>query len=264
MSGKGESKLLEYCLYQDIAAGRGCGLIDPHFLLVDDLLRLLVTRSILANPDIRHPLIYVDPACTDYVVPFNVLATEAEHPYDIAATVLEAFRRTWPECLSETSHFSNVVTTALIVLIKNGLTLMHMPRLLTNTEFREQCLGRVTDSSIVEFFIGAFSLNPRLKLMLGQRANPLDFQAIIDEGKILLLDLEHSDGETLTLSGRLPPLPSRTPDGALSSWTPRWNQYPAQATPSHTSPRSRSRNMATRISGVWWPSTTLCRSSSLY
>ena len=33
MSGKGKSKLLEYCLCQDIAAGRGCGLIDPHFLL---------------------------------------------------------------------------------------------------------------------------------------------------------------------------------------------------------------------------------------
>jgi hypothetical protein len=38
VSGKGKSKLLEHCLYQDIAAGRGCGLIDPHSLLADDLL----------------------------------------------------------------------------------------------------------------------------------------------------------------------------------------------------------------------------------
>ena len=71
MSGKGKSKLLEYCLYQDVAAGRGCGLIDPHSLLVDDLLRLLVTRRILANPDIRNRLIYVDPARTDYVIPLT-------------------------------------------------------------------------------------------------------------------------------------------------------------------------------------------------
>jgi hypothetical protein len=117
MSGKGKSKLLEWCLYQDIAAGRGCGLIDPHSLLVDDLLRLLITQGVLANPDIRHRLIYVDPARIDYVIPFNVLATQAEHPYDIAAAVLEAFRRTWPECLREAPHFSNVVTAALIVLI---------------------------------------------------------------------------------------------------------------------------------------------------
>jgi hypothetical protein len=54
MSGKGKSKLLEWCLYQDIAAGRGCGLIDSHSLLVDDLLRLLVTRGVLANADIRQ------------------------------------------------------------------------------------------------------------------------------------------------------------------------------------------------------------------
>jgi hypothetical protein len=224
MSGKGKSKLLEYCLYQDIAAGRGCGLIDPHSLLVDDLLRLLITRGVRADPDTRHRLIYVDPARTDYVVPFNVLATQAEHPYDIAAAVLEAFRRTWPECLKEAPHFSNVVTAALIVLIENGLTLMHMPRLLTNTEFREQCLERVTDGSIVEFFhdrydrwgreapvmrestlnkIGAFSLNPRLKLMLGQKANHLDFRAMMDEGKVLLLDLGRSDGETNRLIGSL-------------------------------------------------------------
>jgi hypothetical protein len=152
MSGKGKSKLLEWCLYQDIATGRGCGLIDPHSLLVDDLLRLLITQNVLANPDIRHRLIYVDPARRDYVIPFNVLATQAEHPYYIAAIVLEAFQRTWPECLKEAPHFSNVVTAALIVLIENRLTPMHMPRLLTNAEFREQCLEKVTDTSIAEFF----------------------------------------------------------------------------------------------------------------
>jgi hypothetical protein len=37
----------------------------------------------------------------------NVLATQAEHPYDIAAIVLGVFRRTWPECLREAPHFSN-------------------------------------------------------------------------------------------------------------------------------------------------------------
>ena len=121
MSGKGKSKLLEYCLYQDSAAGRGCGLIDPHSLLLDDLLRLLVTRKVLDNPDIRNRLIHVDPARTDYVIPFNVLAAQAEHPYDIAAAVPEAFRRTWPECLREAPHFSNVVTVALVVLIESGL-----------------------------------------------------------------------------------------------------------------------------------------------
>jgi hypothetical protein len=101
---------------------------------------------------------------------------------------------------------------------------MHMPRLLTNTDFREQCLEQVNEPQVVEFFhdrydrwgkeaplmrestlnkIGAFSLNPRLKLMLGQQANHLDFRAIMDEGKTLLLDLGRSDGETNRLIGSL-------------------------------------------------------------
>jgi hypothetical protein len=45
-----------------------------------------------------------------------------------------------------------VVTAALIVLIENGLTLMHMPRLLTNTEFWQRRLERVTEPPVVEFF----------------------------------------------------------------------------------------------------------------
>ena len=61
LSGKGKSKFLERCLYQDIAAGRGCGLIDPHSLLVDDLLRLLATQGVLDDSDVRKRLIYVDP-----------------------------------------------------------------------------------------------------------------------------------------------------------------------------------------------------------
>ena len=40
--------------------------------------------------------------------------------------MLEAFRRTWPDCLREVPHFSDIVTAALIVLIENGLMLMHM------------------------------------------------------------------------------------------------------------------------------------------
>lgn len=162
LSGKGKSKLLEWCLYQEITAARGCGLIDPHSLLVDDLLRLLVTQSVLDNPNIRNRLIYVDPTRTDFVIPFNILATKAEQPHDIAAAVLEAFRRTWPESLREAPHFSNVVMAALIVLIEKGLTLMDMPRLLTNLDFREQCLERVTEPQVIEFFDdGGFYITPQ-------------------------------------------------------------------------------------------------------
>ncbi len=87
-SDKGKSKFLESCLCQTIAVRRGCGLIDPHSLMASDLLRQLITNRILDAPEIRDRLIYVDPARTDYVIPFTVLASEAEYPYDIAVTVM--------------------------------------------------------------------------------------------------------------------------------------------------------------------------------
>ena len=68
----------------------------------------------------------------------------------MGASILEAFRRTWPNWLREAPRFSNVVTAALIVLIENGLTLWDMPRLLTDTEFREHCLAQVSEGSVAE------------------------------------------------------------------------------------------------------------------
>lgn len=222
LSGKGKSKFLEHCLVQDIVGGRGCGLIDPHSLLADDIFRNLLTSGNL-NDEISDRIIYVDPARDDYVVPFNVLLS-SDKPYDIAISILEAFRRTWPDSLREAPHFSNVATAALIVLIENGLTLMDMHRLLTNDEFRNECLTRVSEPSVIEFFrdryerwgreapmmrestlnkVGAFSLNPRLKMMLGQTENHLDFQKIMDDEKILIMDLGRADGETNRLIGSL-------------------------------------------------------------
>jgi hypothetical protein len=88
---------------------------------------------------------------TDHIIPFNVLATEAEHPYGIAASALEPHRRTWPENLRKALHFSNVVTAAPLVLIEDGLALTPMPALPTIVEVREQCLARGSNSNTVAF-----------------------------------------------------------------------------------------------------------------
>src|SRR5258708_3374365 len=134
VSGKGKSKFLENCIFQDIAQGRGCGVIDPHSLLIDDVLRFLIPRGALTNQDIREKIIYVDPLRRDYVIPFNILATNDE-PYQVAACVLEAFRRTFPT-LAQAPHFENLMTHALLVLIKTHKTLIDLTRLLTDAKLR--------------------------------------------------------------------------------------------------------------------------------
>lgn len=221
-SGKGKSKALESIVYQHIVNGIGCGLIDPHSTLIDDLLRYLITRRVLDNPEIRRRIVYVDPTRKDYVIPFNVLATQDE-PYNVVAAVLEAFRRTFPT-LREAPHFENLMTHALLLLIRTKKTLMDLTRLLVDQDWREELLREAGEPDLTSFFhdrydrwgreaplmrestlnkVTALSINPYLKLMLGQKENHLDMKAVMDEGKIFLLNLGHLDVETNRLLGSL-------------------------------------------------------------
>ena len=218
---KGKSKFLEHVAYQLITLGQGCGLLDPHSDLADDLLAYL--SSDLMDDSLRQRVIYFDPSRTDYLIPFNVLNAPYS-AYETAQNVVEAFRRTWPDSLREAPRFANIALAALITLIENKLTLVEMHRLLTDSSYREGLLTRVSNPEVVSFFrdrydrwgreqplmtesllnkTSALVLNPRLRLILGQRENGLNFREIMDEGKVLIIDLGRCDGETRRLLGSL-------------------------------------------------------------
>jgi hypothetical protein len=93
-----------------------------------------------------------------------------------------------------------------MTLIANRLTLVEMPRLLTDVAFRQQLLEQVTDPELVAFWreryekwgrdtpvmiesvlnkVTAFTFNPQLRLILGATENRLNFRQIMDEGKVL-------------------------------------------------------------------------------
>jgi hypothetical protein len=222
ITGKGKSKLLEHCIFQDIKAGHGCVLIDPHSDLVADVLRYCLSQGTLSPHDSER-IIYFEPTRRDYIVPFNVLNPIAD-PYEIAQRVVEAFRRTWPDSLKEAPHFTNVAIAALVTLIENNLTLIDMHRILTDQEWRDSLLEKVRNPEIVSFFherydrwgkdapflrestlnkVAAFTFNPHLRLILGQPDNRLNLRQVMDEGKVLLADLGRCDAETRRLLGSL-------------------------------------------------------------
>lgn len=223
ITGQGKSKLLENLLLQDILAGRGCGLLDPHTDLVRDLLASLQRANFFRKTDNRKRILYFDPSRTDVIIPFNVLSSSSA-PYATAIHLIEAFRRTWPESLREAPRFTNILLASLLVLIENHLTLAELPRFLTDKKFREPLLEEMHDAEITSVFhdrldrwgkeqplilesilnkVSAFTLNPTLRRILGQRENALDFRQIMDEGKVLLVDLGRCDGETRRLLGSL-------------------------------------------------------------
>lgn len=223
ITGQGKSKLLQQMLFQDITAGRGCGLLDPHTDLAHDLLEHLAHIGFFRKKGNTERIIYFDPSRTDSFIPFNVLSTSST-PYITAVNLIEAFRRTWPESLREAPRFTNILLASLLVLIENSLTLAELPRFLTDKKYRDSLLERVNDEEIKSVFherldrwgkeqplilesilnkVSAFTLNPVLRRILGHKENKLDFRKIMDEGKVLLVDLGHCDGETRRLIGSL-------------------------------------------------------------
>src|SRR5574341_1098028 len=196
LTGRGKSKFLQNCIVQDIVAGRGCAVVDPHGDLARDVLCSLVSRGYFADPKSYDRLMYVAPRRRDYVIPFNVLArpdSETE-TYEIAQRVISAFMRTWARVLLEPPRFQQIMRAALATLIETDETLCSLYRVLIDSEFREERLSRIADPKVAAdchaFFhnefdrwgreqptimssttnkISALTENPSLYYMLGQK-----------------------------------------------------------------------------------------------
>lgn len=230
LTGRGKSKFLQNCLVQDIMAGRGCAVIDPHGDLAKDVMNSLIDKGFFSNDHSIDRLIYVAPRRRDFVIPFNVLARpdDETETYEIAQRVISAFMRAWSRTLLEPPRFQQIMRESLAVLIENGETLCSLYRLLTDDDFREEKLASISDPKVAAdcqaFFrnefdrwgrdrphmigsttnkISALTDNPSIFYMLAQKENNLNIRKIMDEGMVLLVDLGDCDDETKRLLGTL-------------------------------------------------------------
>ncbi len=222
ITGKGKSKFLEGLVIQDILAGRGVGVIDPHSDLVKNIFAGVAATGYFDQPTNLERIVYLDMSRLDCVVPFNILSVPGD-PYAIAQLVIEAFRRTWPDALKEAPQFTNIMIAALVVLIKTGQTLVDVHRLLTDDAWREALLLQAADEQASSFFherydkwgkeaplmrestlnkVSAFVFNPTIRRMLGHQENALNFRDLMDNRKVLLCDLG-GEPETRRLLGSL-------------------------------------------------------------
>ncbi len=203
-SGTGKSTFLFNLAMGDIHAGDGVAVIDPHGDLAIDILDAIPRSRI-------NDVCYLNAGETEYPVGFNPATRIAPERRALAASgIVSAFKHLWSDSWgSRTEHFLRHGVTALIS--REHATLIDLPRLYTDDNFRERVLRSVTDPEALRFWTeefpgytktlrsdavspilnkaGQFTASPHLRLILGQVAPRLDLAFAMNNRRILIANL---------------------------------------------------------------------------
>jgi hypothetical protein len=214
-SGTGKSKLLEAMVRQDIMAGRGLCLIDPHGALVDEIVAWCASRGLDRQRRVR----VIRPAEAGWSLGFNPLRSDGiTEPIVRVDAMVAACAQVWGgEDMASTPRLKKTLRAIFYVLAVRGLTITEAP-LLTSAglaNLRHQLTDNLPDPvfdilwqdlnglsrrEFVEVFestnnrIGEFLTSRIVRRILGQREDTLDLRRAMDEGDILLFNLVPGSG----------------------------------------------------------------------
>lgn len=203
-TGTGKSTLLETLMRQDAAAGRGFALFDPHGDLYEAVRASIPTTRNLDIIDFNVPEVYDD-------LGFNPLAHVRPNLRNVAASgILEAFKKMWSTFWGP--RMEHVLRNTILTLLDQpDATLADIVRLFRDDEYRKQSIKNLTNEPVRDFWVkeyakyppyvraqaiapiqnkvGAFLANPVLFSILSNTEVTIDLRSVMDEGKILLVNL---------------------------------------------------------------------------
>ena len=203
-TGSGKSGLLTLFALSDIYHNQGYCIIDPHGDLATDNLKFIPESRI-------KDVVYFNPADTQFPMAFNPLEVydPARKP-NISSEVIGVLKRmfgdSWGPRLEHILRY-----TLLALLDRPHTTMLDISRMLTDKEFRRETLEYCQDVTVLQFWkqefgswgekqvtesvapilnkVGAFTANPIIRNIIGQPKSSFDIRKIMDEGKILVVNL---------------------------------------------------------------------------
>ena len=205
-TGTGKSTLMRNMIIQDIRNGEGLCLIDPHGDLFDYILDYIPDERLddvaIFNPhDIEHPVA---------LNMFELLDPD-QKPL-VAAGMIEVFRKRFE--FSWGPRMEHLLRNTFLTLLEvPNTTLLGVTRILIDRSYRRYMVNLVQDPTIKDFWLneyeqissndkmateavapiqnrlGPFLANPMIRNMMGQAKGTLDLPKLMNEGKILLVNL---------------------------------------------------------------------------
>ncbi len=207
-TGTGKSEFLKDMIMQDIRAGHGVALIDPHGDLVEDILPMI-------PPQRAEEVILFDPSDTARPMALNMLdaTTEDQKHYVVSSVIGLMYKLFDPHQTGIIGpRFEHAVRNAMLtVMSEQGSTFIEVVRVLTDAAFVQELLPKVTDpivrrywtdqiaqtsdfhkSEVLDYItskFGRFVTNKMIRNIIGQSQSAFNFRQIMDERKILLVNL---------------------------------------------------------------------------
>lgn len=203
-TGMGKTNFLENLVYNDIMAGHGVGIVDPHGDFAERILDFVPSYRI-------NDVVYVNPSDMDHPIAFNILETVDEtHKHLIASGLMGVFKKIWPDVWSARMEYI-LNNTVLALLDYPGSTLLGINRMLADITFRKRVISKIHDPVVKAFWVNEFArYNERyaseaiapiqnkvgqflstsiIRNIVGQVKSTINVREIIDTGKIFVMNL---------------------------------------------------------------------------
>jgi type IV secretory pathway TraG/TraD family ATPase VirD4 len=203
-TGVGKTTALRNLIAQDIDAGLGVGVIDPHGDLAEELLNVI-------PPWRTEDVVYFNPADRDFPVGLNVLHSFPEGQSHLAASgIVAALKNIWSSSWGARLEYFLYATVAALVECENT-TLLGVQRMLTDKHYRRWVVKQVKDPMVRSFWqnefdsynsqfvaeavspilnkVGQLFMSPLLRNVLGQVRSKIDCRFMMDNRRIFIANL---------------------------------------------------------------------------
>lgn len=203
-TGMGKTTLLENMIISDIRAGNGIAVVDPHGDLSEKILNFIPSSRI-------NDVVYFNPADIDYPIAFNVMEqVDPKYRNLIASGLIGVFKKIWADSWGPRLEYllRNVI---LSLLEYKGSTLLGVPRMLVDKEYRKKIVKVVSDPVVKAFWlneftkysnqftveaispiqnkVGQFLSSSLVRNIVSQTGSAINMREIMDGKKILIMNL---------------------------------------------------------------------------
>ncbi|MEK7598412.1 MAG: DUF87 domain-containing protein [Patescibacteria group bacterium] len=222
-TGTGKSTLLKEMAKQDARNGKGFCIIDPHGDFAEDVLTAIPKER-------AEDVVYFDPSDIERPFGLNMMEYDPAHPEQKTFVINEMigiFDQLYDLKATGGPMFEQYMRNAMLLVMEDpesGSTLMEIPKVLSDEEFRKMKLAKCQNPIVIDFWtkeaekaggeaalanmvpyitskLTTFISNDMMRPIIAQQKSTINFREIMDKKKILLVNL--SKGKIGEINARL-------------------------------------------------------------